>query len=92
MVTEVCFNVPAVDIGLKDLRQISVPIRANEISRLAIEQLAGLAESVGQGGDNDQTQGLTNTCFFPVHRAEGFNLKGMLTTAGKGRDTCPWDG
>jgi hypothetical protein len=58
LISEVDFNIPTLKIGFDDFAWLHCRIRADEISRIAIQQFRTYAQTVGEGRDDDQLKSL----------------------------------
>ena len=57
-ISEVHFDVPALEVGFDDLSGVQCGVSADEVCRISIEQLRSFTRTVGQRRDDDQLQSL----------------------------------
>ena len=89
LITEVDFDSPPPEIGLKDLREGKRGIGADQIGWLSVEQMTALARTIGLWGDDDQTQGSLSSGHTPAHLVERLDLEKVSLSSRIGFDPLP---
>lgn len=90
-IAEVDLDIPAPDIGLKDLLEREVGVGADEEGRLSVEESAHFGQAIVQGSDDDEAE-VEGSGGSPAQGAHGLEVKVVPLVGGIDVTRLPGDG
>jgi hypothetical protein len=91
LIAMIALNLPAINVGLKDILEREIDISANQVSGVAKEQLGPFTEAIPERLDDQQPQLLKVAGSAPEERADGFDVHGAKLAGGEGLDFAERD-